>query len=726
MTLELSSVATSPVGPINIDNVDEGAGTFTITLVFNETMNTAVSPIISFPEMSNNPGALLTFTAGTFSAGNTTYTATFSLNDGVVLDLTDIDISVANATSSAGEVLPTVTVPDVFSVDTELATPTAPDLTAASDVGSGGSANNDDITNNTSPTFDIAVPATGLEVGDVISLIDTSNGDAVLATHTITLGDLGDTIQLTSSALADGTHGIEVQFSDAAGNSTSSSTLSVEIDTTAPVPMITLDANIAGDDTINITEEAGMVAIAGTVAGDFSDGDTVTLTIGGATVGMGTVDSGGAFSIDVAGSALAGGTSITASVTTTDAAGNPATASISEGYSVDTTAPVPTIALDANITDDDTISIADAAGNVAITGTVGGEFSVGDTVTLTIDGASVGTGTVDALGAFSIDVAGSALAGASTTSITASVTTTDAAGNSATVTTSEGYSVDTTAPEAPTIQLSSDSLVGAQNDATPTISGTGEIGATVTLSIGIGEMLPTFISIAVTDDGEGNGVWSFTPEIPLVSEEGEVTLSFSAVQTDVAGNTSPSTSETLELDFAPEIIGFVDNGNEDDGANNGVGTAVELADDPAGETGTVTATGDILFEDIPSGQTHTVGVTPPSGVPLVGIFSAGVSDAADTDTTGIVTWNFAVDNAAVDYLGAEDSLSFDYTVTLSDNNGDAVSQIITVVIQGTNDAPVITVDMGDSISADLTESNAGLTSDGTLSVEDIDVSDEVT
>ncbi|MEP4246548.1 Ig-like domain-containing protein, partial [Tateyamaria sp.] len=283
MTLELSSVATSPVGPINIDNVDEGAGTFTITLVFNETMNTAVSPIISFPEMSNNPGALLTFTAGTFSAGNTTYTATFSLNDGVVLDLTDIDISVANATSSAGEVLPTVTVPDVFSVDTELATPTAPDLTAASDVGSGGSANNDDITNNTSPTFDIAVPATGLEVGDVISLIDTSNGDAVLATHTVTAGDLGNTIQLTSSTLADGTHDIEVQFSDAAGNSISSSALSVEIDTTAPVPMITLDANIAGDDTINITEEAGMVAIAGTVAGDFSDGDTVTLTIGGAT-----------------------------------------------------------------------------------------------------------------------------------------------------------------------------------------------------------------------------------------------------------------------------------------------------------------------------------------------------------------------------------------------------------------------------------------------------------
>ena len=64
-----------------------------------------------------------------------------------------------------------------------------------------------------------------------------------------------------------------------------------------------------------------------------------------------------------------------------------------ETYTVDVTAPAPTITLTSNITADDVINAAEAGGNIAITGTVGGDADDGDTVTLTVNGTNY-TGTV--------------------------------------------------------------------------------------------------------------------------------------------------------------------------------------------------------------------------------------------------------------------------------------------------------------------------------------------
>ena len=83
-----------------------------------------------------------------------------------------------------------------------------------------------------------------------------------------------------------------------------------------------------------------------------------------------------------------------------DAAGNIGTGTDNEGYTVDVTAPAPTITLTSSVTADDVINAAEAGANVAVTGTVGGDAQDGDTVTLTVNGANY-TGTV-AGGAFSI------------------------------------------------------------------------------------------------------------------------------------------------------------------------------------------------------------------------------------------------------------------------------------------------------------------------------------
>ncbi len=81
-----------------------------------------------------------------------------------------------------------------------------------------------------------------------------------------------------------------------------------------------------------------------------------------------------------------------------------------------------------------------------VTGTVVADVHKGATVTLTINGTQY-TGTVSS-GAFDISVAGSDLVADSDTTVDASVTTTDAAGNSTTASTTKLYNVDTTAPAA--------------------------------------------------------------------------------------------------------------------------------------------------------------------------------------------------------------------------------------------------------------------------------------
>ena len=60
-------------------------------------------------------------------------------------------------------------------------------------------------------------------------------------------------------------------------------------------------------------------------------------------------------------------------MTSADAAGNVGTAGDTETYTVDVTAPAPTVTLTSSITADDVINAAEAAAPVAITGTVGGD-----------------------------------------------------------------------------------------------------------------------------------------------------------------------------------------------------------------------------------------------------------------------------------------------------------------------------------------------------------------
>ncbi|WP_245293440.1 Ig-like domain-containing protein, partial [Methylobacterium sp. CCH5-D2] len=81
---------------------------------------------------------------------------------------------------------------------------------------------------------------------------------------------------------------------------------------------------------------------------------------------------------------------------------------------------------------------------------------------------------------------------------------------------------------------------GSTSDTTPTITGTAEVGATVTIANN-GTVLGTAIA-------DANGAFSFTPAAPLPDE----TLSLTATAADALGNVSAASSPvTLTIDTSP-------------------------------------------------------------------------------------------------------------------------------------------------------------------------------
>ncbi|MCI2811406.1 Ig-like domain-containing protein, partial [Eoetvoesiella caeni] len=155
--------------------------------------------------------------------------------------------------------------------------------------------------------------------------------------------------------------------------------------------------------------------ITGSVGGDAKVGDTVTVQIGEHTVTT-QVGEGSTWSVNVAGSILAGNASISASVAVSDAAGNTTTADATHAYGVDTVAEA-SVTVD-DVTSDNTVNLSESTGTVSITGSVGGDAKVGDTVTVQIGEHTVTTLVVEG-NTWSVDVAGSVLAG--NASISASV-----------------------------------------------------------------------------------------------------------------------------------------------------------------------------------------------------------------------------------------------------------------------------------------------------------------
>src|SRR5690606_34856242 len=256
---------------------------------------------------------------------------------------------------------------------------------------------------------------------------------------------------------------------------------------------------IAQDDIVNAAEAGGTVRVSGTTGGDVKAGDEVTLTVGESTY-TATVQGDGSWSVDVAGSDLAGASQVVATVTGTDVAGNTADASSTRVYTVDQQAEA-SIAIGV-IAQDDIVNAAEAGGTVRVSGTTGGDVKAGDEVTLTV-GESTYTATVQGDGSWSVDVAGSDLAGAS--QVVAARTSTRVTSSNAEARSAGVCSVDKQAEASIAIGvIAQDATVNAAealslHDALPISGGDVKAGDEVTLTVGESTYTATV---------QGDGSWS--------------------------------------------------------------------------------------------------------------------------------------------------------------------------------------------------------------------------
>src|SRR5581483_2807132 len=242
-----------------------------------------------------------------------------------------------------------------------------------------------------------------------------------------------------------GSNSIVATVTDSFGNSGTSAAVVDTLDNVPPTVTITSEAEASKNASQTIT---GTVTSGGAAT---VVGQTVILTDNGTTLGTATVQSNGTFSANVT-LPNQGSNSIVATVT--DSFGNTGTSAAV----VDTLDNVPPTVI---IT-----SAAEASRNASqtITGTVtsgGAATVVGQTVTLTDNGTTLGTATVQSNGTFSANVT---LSNQGSNSIVATVT--DSFGNTGT----SAAVVDTLDNVPPTVTITS--AAEARNIAAQTITGT--------------------------------------------------------------------------------------------------------------------------------------------------------------------------------------------------------------------------------------------------------------
>ncbi len=295
-----------------------------------------------------------------------------------------------------------------------------------------------------------------------------------------------------ATPLAQGAHSATATATDAAGNASApSAPLSFTVDSVAPAsPVLTAPAAA-----INTTTP--------TVTGTAEPGSTVTVTVDGTVAGMVTASASGDWSFIRATPLGQGAHTVTA--TARDAAGNTSAPSALRSFTVDSVAPA------------SPVLIAPAATLNTTTPTVTGTAEPGSTVTVTVDGAVVGTVTVGTSGTWSITGATPLAQGAHT----AIATATDAAGNTSAPSFSRGFTVDSVAPNPPVITdpaavVKSPSVV---------IAGTAESGTTVTVTV-------DGVVVERMESSPGSGAWGLF----MTLAEGAHTVT--ATATDRAGNTS--------------------------------------------------------------------------------------------------------------------------------------------------------------------------------------------
>ncbi|QEL20720.1 autotransporter-associated beta strand repeat-containing protein [Limnoglobus roseus] len=437
--------------------ISGGASTFTLTVLFSESMDAGVNPMVSFPV--ENPTAVLTFNAGTSGWTNaTTYVARYSVAGN--LTLPNIDVRVTGAQNLSGNAQTVGNFANLFGIDTTAPTVSgiSPNLPVVNTAAVGTTFR---LTATYSEAMNTTVdPTVSFPVENPAAVLTFDAGASGWTSTTTYVA--GYTVGGAAATLAD----VDVRVTggvDLAGNAPAASTAAdlIDIDTQNPTVSITgkppaLTNTAAASFTFAATDAGGV----GTVEVDL-DG-------GGFVAAAGTKDYAG----------LAEGTH-TFTVRATDAGGNVAVSSYT--WQIDRTSPQ--VAVGAPTVDKTSLTYL-----VTFTDANPGAITL-SAATVTPGTAIVGGVTVTPAGGNSVTVTLTNVSGGGTVGFTlAAGATTDLAGNSSAVA-SSGAGAAVSTNDAPSV--GNDTLAASVANAVRTIPvtvllindqpGAGEAGQALTI-----------------------------------------------------------------------------------------------------------------------------------------------------------------------------------------------------------------------------------------------------
>ncbi|MFB0713568.1 BapA/Bap/LapF family large adhesin [Buttiauxella noackiae] len=499
----------APTAPIVIQAFDD-VGPVTGPLVSGQSTNDN-KPTLSGTAEANSTVKI--YDNGIF-LGTTTATATGTWSFTPTNPLPDlVHVFTATSTDAAGNL---GAVSGSFTLTIDTGTPNTPVLTSVVDDVAGGVFNNPltngQVTNDARPTLNGTA-----EAGSTVAIFD---GAIQIGTVTVPAG--GNWTFTPTTPLTTGLHTFTITATDAAGNASTASTgFAITVDTTAPTqPVITSIVDDIGTITGPVANNQPTNDTLPTLKGTAEAGSTVAIYDNGTFVTNVTASGTGAWTYTPTAPLPEGSHSF--NVTATDLAGNISAPSLAAAILVDTTPPALPTGMTVNAT------------GTTVTGTA----EAGSTVTITTSGGTVlGTATADVTGSFSVTITP-----AQTNSQALLAFAQDSAGN---LGASVGFTAPNTAlPGVPVITSVMDDFAPvtgtvangqSTNDATPTINGTADIGATISV-YNNGVLMGTTVA------GAG-GIWTYTP-----TALSEGTHNFTATATNANGTGSFSAPATVIVD----------------------------------------------------------------------------------------------------------------------------------------------------------------------------------
>ncbi|EFF4441166.1 Ig-like domain-containing protein [Escherichia coli] len=487
----------------------------------------------------------------------------------------------------------------------------------------------DDIINAAEKGADLAITGTSNQpAGTQITV--TLNGQNYTTTADAS-GNWSVTVPASRvSALGEATYTVTAAATDADGNSGSASH-NVQVNTA--LPGVTINV-VATDDIINAAEAGVEQTISGQVTGAAA-GDTVTVTLGGATY-TATVQANLSWSVDVPASALQelGNGELTISASVTNSVGN--TGNGTREITID--ANLPGLRVD-TVAGDDVVNIIEHGQALVITGSSSG-LAAGSNVTLTINGQTY-VAAVLADGTWSVGVPAVDVSAWPAGSVTIAASGSTSAGNPVSVT--HPVTVDLSAVAGSINAITADDVINAaEKGAALTLSGSTsgvEAGQTVTVTFG-GKTYSATVA--------ANGSWSTSVPAADMAALRDGDASAQASVSNVNGN-SATTTHAYSVDASAPTV-----------------TINTIAGDDilnAAEAGAaLTITGSSTAE---AGQTVTVtlnGTNYTGTVQTDGSWSVSVPSA---DLSTLTASNYTVNAAVSDKAGNPASVNHNLTVDTS-------------------------------------------------------------